>query len=72
MGFEVPTSISHAYKIDAANGDHFWRDAIAKEMKNIGVAFEILEHKENMPVGWSKVTGHLVFDIKMDFSRKAR
>ena len=24
------------------------------------------------PPGWSKVTGHLVFDVKMDFTRKAR
>ena len=41
-------------------------------MHNVGIAFQILESTENLPVGWSKVTGHLIFDVKMDFSRKAR
>jgi hypothetical protein len=50
----------------------FWRDAIQKEMYNVGVAFEILETREKAPIGWSKVSGHLVFDIKMSFERKAR
>lgn len=35
-GIEMPTSISHAKKIDEANGNHFWREAIAKEMTNVG------------------------------------
>ena len=41
-------------------------------MHNIGIAFQILDEHEHLPVGWSKVTGHLVFDVKMDFTRKAR
>ena len=52
--------------------NHFWRDAIALEMQNNGVAFNILELGSSAPPGWSKVTGHLVFDVKMDFTRKAR
>eukprot|EP00957_Ditylum_brightwellii_P006493 492023-Ditylum_brightwellii.AAC.1 len=24
------------------------------------------------PGGWTKVTGHFIFDVKMDFTRKAR
>jgi len=71
-GIEVPTSVEHAHDIDRRNGNTFWRDAIKKEMFNVGVAFEILENGEKAPVGWSKVTGHLVFDVKMSFERKAR
>ena len=41
-------------------------------MLNIGVAFEILDDDTAMPIGWSKVTGHMIFDIKMDFTFKAR
>ena len=41
-------------------------------MKNVGVAFDILENHQNVPVGWSKATGHLIRDVKMDFTRKAR
>ena len=41
-------------------------------MYNVGIAFEILDKDKTAPVGWSKESGHLVFDVKMDFSRKAR
>ena len=46
--------------------------ALAKEMYNIGVAFEILAKGQQAPRGWHKVTGHLVWDVKMDFTCKAR
>ena len=47
-------------------------DAIRKEMYNVGVAFEVLPDGKKAPPGWHKVTGHIVFDVKMDFTRKAR
>jgi hypothetical protein len=71
-GIEVPSSIEHAIKLDENNGDNYWRDALSKEMKNVGIAFEVLDEGQNQPVGWSKVTGHIIFDVKMDFTRKAR
>jgi hypothetical protein len=71
-GIEIPTSVEHAYKLDERNGNTFWRDALAKEMTEVGVAFEVLEDGQPAPVGWHKVTGHLVWDVKMDFTRKAR
>ena len=64
--------MEEAHRIDSENGNSYWRDAIAKEMKNVGVAFELLGEGERAPQGWNKVTGHLVFDIKMDFTKKAR
>ena len=42
------------------------------EMYNIGVAFEILEDGKSAPVGYTKVSGHLIWSVKMDFTRKAR
>ena len=36
------------------------------------VAFEILDQDSKVPVGWSKSSGHIIFDVKMDFTRKAR
>ena len=39
-------------------------------MFNVGVAFEVLDAGERAPHGWSKVTGHLVWDVKMDFTHK--
>ena len=36
------------------------------------MAFEILDEGVHVPHGWKQVTGHLVWDVKMDFTRKAR
>jgi Reverse transcriptase (RNA-dependent DNA polymerase) len=41
-------------------------------MLNFGIAFEVLPEGKDVPPGWTKVTGHLVWDLKMDFTRKAR
>ena len=53
-GIEVPTTVEHANRIDKANNNDFWRKAIAKEMMNVGVAFQILQDNEQVPAGWSK------------------
>ena len=42
------------------------------EMYNIGVAFETLEDGKFAPVGYTNVSGHLIWSVKMDFTRKAR
>ena len=39
---------------------------------NVGIAFEVLENSENIPVGQHAVTGHIIFDVKMCFTRKAK
>jgi hypothetical protein len=40
-------------------------------MGNVCIAFEILGPGMKAPPGWHKASGHLVFDVKMDFTRKA-
>ena len=59
-------------EIDQKNGNTMWRDSLALEMFNVGVAFEILEEGQSTPAGWKKASGHLIWDVKMDFTRKAR
>ena len=71
-GIEISTSITHAKRIDQKNGNTFWTDAILKEMKNVGIAFTILDLGKKAPPGWTKASVHLVFDVKMDFMRKSR
>ena len=71
-GIEVPRSVRQAFEIDERDGTTIWKDAIQKEMKNVGVAFQILETDEKVPVGYAKASGHMIFDVKMDFTRKAR
>ena len=72
FGIEVPTTPSHAKELDEQNGNTLWQDAEAKEMYQVSVAFKILEDDECLPPGWKKSSGHLIYDIKMDFTRKAR
>jgi hypothetical protein len=71
-GIDLPTFLMHAIDIDRKNGDTLWQDALSKEMGNVCVAFEILGLNMKAPPGWHKALGHLVFDVKMDFTRKAR
>ena len=35
FGIELPTSVADALRIDKKNGNTFWADSIAKEMKNV-------------------------------------
>ena len=49
-----------------------WRDAIAKETKNVLVAFKLLGEGETIPAGSKKIQYHFVFDVKFDLTRKAR
>ena len=71
-GVELPRSVAHAKELDARNGNNMWMEALQKEMVQFGVAIEIQGQGIRAPPGWSKVTGHLVWDVKMDFTRKAR
>jgi len=59
-------------ELDKQNGNTLWYDAIQKEMKNVKVAFHFLQDNEQVPIGYKKIPCHIIFDVKMDFSRKAR
>ena len=71
-GIEVPTSVDHAKRIDASNGNRLQKYAINKEMTNVEVTFEIPDEGKPAPVGWKKASGNLVFDVNLDFTCKAR
>ena len=52
FGIRIPKSVEEAVKLDRANGDTLWWDAICKEMKNVRPAFEEFEGtKEEIPKG---------------------
>jgi hypothetical protein len=73
FGIEVPKSIDDALELDKKNGNTLWADAIAKEMKNVRVAFKILPNGERAPNGYQRIHCHTIFDVKMEnFQRKAR
>ena len=72
FGIELPKTVEEAIRLDEANGNDYWRKAIQKEMRNVRVAFNILEDDDKIPRGYEEVRCHMVFDVKMDFTRKAR
>ena len=74
FGIRIPRNAKEAKDVDDANGNTYWQDAIAKEMKNVKPAFKILGPGEHVPnKNYQYVHCHMIFDIKMeDFRRKAR
>ena len=47
-------------------------DALKMEMENVKVDFDIQKDDTPIPVGYKEASGHLVWDVKMDFTRKTR
>ncbi len=66
FGIELPKTVKEALELDKKNGNNFWADAIAKEMKDVCVAFKILLDGQSMPIGYQKIPCHMIFDIKME------
>ena len=58
--------------MDTLNGNTLRADSRKLEMSNVGVAFEIFKPGDKSPLGWKKVSGHLIYDVKMEFPRKIR
>ena len=60
-------------------GTDFWRKAIKKELRKVKLAWEVRDdldlnevRKGKQLVGFTEIACHMVFDVKMDFTRKAR
>ena len=65
----LPHSVEEALRLDTETGTTLWHDAIMKEMKHVRPAFKpwdgSIEDAQNKFI-------HMIFDVKMDFTRKAR
>jgi hypothetical protein len=79
FGYKIPHSVEGALAIDQRTNTDLWRKAIEKEMKAVGIAFErwregtLDEARSGKKlVGFQEIKCHMIFDIKMDFTRKAR
>ena len=72
FGIRIPRSTAEAIEIDKESGDHEWFDAIMKEMNNVRIAFDIKQHGESAPAGFKRIPLTMIFDIKLDFTKKAR
>ncbi len=64
--------MKRALEIDKETNTNLWEKAILKEMKHIRPAFQVLEEGDIIPVGSQWIPCHIIFDVKVDFTRKAR
>jgi hypothetical protein len=64
--------VQEALELDRKNINTFWYDAIQKELTNVRIAFEVLEPGAKAPIGYKCIPCRMIFDVKMDFTRKAR
>ena len=77
----LPKNMEDALRLDTANGNHSWEDAVKKEMSKVRFAYK--PHEVHTPeqvqkrlaqelTGYQEIGCHLIFGVKMDFTRKAR
>ena len=79
-GVKLPHSVSEALQIDKETGTDFWWKAIQKELQKVMVAFEFddgltpeqVRQDKSLYVAFQEITCHMIFDVKMDLTRKAR
>ena len=41
-------------------------------MCNLCIAFDFIDHGVEAPASWKRTSGHIVWDVKMNFTRKSR
>ena len=68
-------------EMNRINENTLWTDALNKEMKKAKVAYEVQESvraedarkgRVSSLTGYQEIRCHVIFDVKMDFTRKAR
>ncbi len=81
FGIRLPKTVAEALAIDDETGTDFWRKALGKEMNKVKVAWTAADGvspeqartgKEPSMIGYQEIRCHVIFDVKMDFTRKAR
>ena len=73
FGVELPKYVADTHAIEKKNRKTFWTDGIAKEVKNVWVAFDVVPNDNHIPQNYQFSHSHMIFDMKMeDFRRKAR
>jgi hypothetical protein len=73
FGVEVPKNWDDCVRIDRDNDNTLWQDALRKEIKNVRIAFQILNDADAIPPTYQEIRCHMIFYVKMEgFRRKAR
>jgi hypothetical protein len=81
FGVRIPKTVDEALQIDQMTGMKHWENAMKKEMGKVSVAYkpkddvtpdDVRKGRVKDMIGFQEIKCHMVFDMKMDFTRKAR
>ena len=81
IGIWVPESVDDKLRIDLEHENDFWAAAIKKEMDKVKVAWRLYDThgpdevrigKASDLIGYRDIKCHMIFDMEMDYTRKAR
>ena len=81
FGIRLPKTVAEALAIEDETGSDFWQKALEKEMNKVKVAWMTADGispeqartgKDSSMIGYQEIRCHVIFDVKMDFTRKAR
>ena len=65
FGVQISGSVEKAYILDEENSNDLWRRAIEKEMKNVMVAFKLLQDNKHLPVRSKEIPYHNIYDVNL-------
>jgi hypothetical protein len=79
-GIKLAHLVKEALLIDKETGTNFWWTVIQKEVKKVMDAFEFedgltpkqIQQDKLLYVAFQEIACHMIFDVKMDLTRKAR
>ncbi|KAL7537428.1 hypothetical protein ACHAWF_005758, partial [Thalassiosira exigua] len=80
-GIRVPKTPEEALRIDKDTRTEFWEKTMIKEMTKAKVSYELVDgctpeevRSDKVPAlrGHQEISCHIIFDVKIDFTRKAR
>jgi hypothetical protein len=60
FGIEVPKSWDDCVRLDKENDNTLWQDTVRKEMKNLRIAFKILNGDESSPPTYQEIRCHMI------------
>ena len=81
FGIRLPKTTDEALQIDKITGTDFWRKAINKEIAKVNISWkfddghtliEARAETATVSVGFQEIGCHLIFEVKMDLTQKAR
>ena len=70
FGIRVPQTVNEALRLDENNGNCLRIDVIAKDTNAVMIEFKLLNGGEKPPPNYQEIIYHIIFDIKMEYSRR--